>query len=512
MRVTAQNLDVAASRQNTAILAGIQFTALSRDAATIQGFKARASFHRNLSRIFLMIVVLLGGMGIGWAATFYPLATNGPSANRIAIVFLSEGYTNGQSNIFLQNCTNAMSAIRAEEPFTEYSNCFQFYAIFTNSVETGSDHPQPGKDTFRNTYFNSTYDALLDYVITIPPGATGQGKVDALLNTFTPTNTHRFRLPVLLVNDLTPGGSASTNLAVTSTSPASFSSANGGILTHEIGHLFAFLDDEYDTSGDLDVSGLPAGPNTTTNTLFAAIPWKLWIDTNSTPIPTPESGHFFDVGLFEGAHYSTTNWYRPRVNCRMRSVSSVIPFCEVCREALVRTTYLHLRTFDAVTPTNATLTLTTTSSTNFTVTPLQPATHNLSIQWQTNGVNVSDATNTTFTLAAGALPVGGHTLRAIVRDDTDWVRTNPGPLADTNTWTLNVVVSSLILEAPQALVGGGFRLTVRGTNVTTATLQGTTNFTTWTSLATNSLAGGPWQFTNVSAAPWRFYRAVTPPQ
>jgi hypothetical protein len=462
-------------------------------------------------RGWLLPVLLACGWTSGVAATFYPLSTNGPAADRIAVVFLSEGYTNGQNALFLGHCTNAMAnSILGAEPFTEYAAAFQFYAIFTNSTQTGSDHPKPGINTFRDTYFNSTYDPIEDYVITIPSGATGQGRVDALLNAYTPTNTHRHRLAVMLVNDPKRGGSGGVT-AISSVETFSFY----GLLIHELAHTFAGLGDEYDSAGGLtnDFSFLPAEPNTTTNTAFNAIPWKLWIDTNSTPIPTPQNGQYLDViGLFEGARYSSTNWYRPKDNCRMRSIDPVIPFCEVCREALVRTTYLHLRTFDSFTPTNTTLTLAGNVATNFTVAPLQPATHSLGVQWQTNGVNVPAATNTTFTLAAGALPDGVHTLRAIVRDETDWVRTDPGPLSDTNTWTLTIAVTSLNLESPQALAGGGFRFTVRGTNVATATVQATTNFTTWTSLATNSLAGGTWHFTNATVTPWRFYRAVTPPQ
>jgi hypothetical protein len=459
--------------------------------------------------ISLGLVIVNALAGVATAATFTPLTTNGPAANRIAIVFFAEGYTNGQQALFLGDCTNARSAILSEEPFTEYSNYFHFYAVFTNSAQTGSDHPLTA--VTRNTSFNSTYDGTLDYVITIP-GTNWSNGVLPLLNTFTPTNTHRFRLPVLLVNDITKGGSANTNLAITSTSPAAYNSANGGILTHELGHLFAALDDEYDSTGGLDVSGLPAGPNTTQQTNRATIPWTLWISTN-TPVPTDaQDPEFFgEVGLFEGAHYTTTNWYRPRVNCRMRSVSSGVPFCEVCREALLRSCYLPLRTFDSFTPTNATLTLPVGGSTNFTITPLSPATHALRVQWQTNGVNVPDATNTTYTLNLGTLPNGVHTLRAVVRDDTDWVRNDPGPLADTNVWTLTVAVPALWIESPQSLANG-FRLTVRGTNVSTATVQGTTNFTTWTSLATNSLTGGAWAYTNATTLPWRFYRVVAPPQ
>jgi len=346
-----------------------------------------------------------------------------------------------------------------------------------------------------------------DYIITIPPGATGQGRVDSLLNTLTPTNSYRYRLPVLLVNDSPKGGSGGVTLVV-STHISSFP----GILTHEFGHVFAGLGDEYSGSVDhIETNSFPAEPNTTTNTSFASIPWKAWIDTNSTPIPTPNyldgNPYFNDVGLFEGAHYSLTNWYRPKLNCRMRSVDYGIPFCEVCREALVKMVYSKVRSIEAATPTNALITMTPTPAIAFSVTPLQPATHNLGVQWRTNGVNVAGATNTTFSLAAQ----GGLTnLSVVVRDATDWVRNDPANVtAATNVWSL----ASLWLESPQAVPVDQFRFTVRGSGVTNFAVKASSDLNSWTSIATNALVGGQFNFTNsgLTNPPWRFYRVVSPP-
>jgi hypothetical protein len=445
----------------------------------------------------------------GKAATFYPLLTNGPASNRLCLVFLSEGYTNGQATLFLQDCTNALNTYfgggdyTGEEPFVEYENYFNAYAIFTNSVQTGADHPQYGLS--RDTVFNCSYDAVYDYVIT--NDATGQSRVQALLNTYVPTNQFRFRLPVLLVNDLTSGGSGGATAIV---------AAGGnleGILVHETGHVLAGLGDEYEalpTGQGIDSSTYPAEPNTTTNTAFASIPWKAWINTNTTPIPTPgtNSQYIDDVGLFEGAHYSATNWYRPKLNCRMRSVTTGVLFCEVCRETLVKTFYTKVNALDSLWPTNSLVALNPGAPTAFGVTPLQPRTHALALQWLTNGVNVLGATNTAFALPPQPWLTN---LSVIVRDATDWVRNDPAKvLAATNTWTL----SSLWLESPQALAGGQFRCTVRGSSVTQFTVQGTADLATWTSLATNSLSGGQFQYTNsgLSGVFWRFYRAVSPPQ
>lgn len=462
---------------------------------------------------FALLVVL----STSRAATFYTLATNGPASNRLCIVFLSEGYTNSQAGLFLADCTNAMRSYfgggiyTAEEPFEEYSNYFNVYAVFTNSAQSGADHP--ATSTFRNTAFNSTYDAIYDYVITIPSGATGQGLVDGFTtNSSAPWNSGRYKLPVMLVNELFTAGGSGGATAIASTG-GNFQ----GILVHESGHVLAGLGDEYEADpGGFDFSGLPAEPNTTTNTAFATIPWKLWIDTNATPIPTPNDPMYFsDVGLFEGAHYNLTNWYRPRLNCRMRSVSTGVPFCEVCREALVKMFCSKLRGIETSLPTSSAITLTTNQPVTFSVSLLQPLTHDLSVQWQTNGANVSGATNSSFIFNPGLFTNGTYSLRAIVHDDTAWVRNDPaGLLYSTNTWNVAVAVPQLWLESPLALAGGQFRFTVRGTGVTNFTIKASTNLTVWPSISTNALVGGQLSFTNggLTNLSWRFYRAVAPPQ
>lgn len=480
-------------------------------------------WHHGLGRWWIWLgalIALAGPVGAAHAATatFYTLATNGPASNRLCLVFLSEGYTSGQVGQFLTDCTNAMNAYfgggdyTGEEPFVEYSNYFNVYAVFTNSVQSGSDHPATA--TTRTTAFNSTYDAFYDYVITIPAGATGQGLVDAFLtNSSAPWSTGRYKLPVMLVNEPFYQGGSGGATAITSTG-GSFQ----GILVHESGHVLSGLGDEYPSEANgFDFSTLPAEPNTTTNTAYAAIPWKAWIDTNSTPIPTPEDPEYIDnVGLFAGAHYNPTNWYRPKLNCRMRSVSTGIPFCEVCREALVKTFYSKVRGFDSIAPTNTTLTLTTTQATVFSVSLLQPVTHTLSVQWQTNGVNVSAATNSSFMFDPGSVTNGAYTVRAIVHDDTDWVRNDPArSLFSTNTWNVTVAVPQLWLESPQSLAGGLFRFTVRGSGVTNFSIKASTNLPAgWTSISTNALSGGLFHFTNSGQTNGlnRFYRAVAPPQ
>ena len=433
------------------------------------------------------------------------ILTNGPVSNRLNVVVLSEGYTASQLAQFLVDATNAVNVLLSHPPYQEYSNYFNAFAIKVASNQSGSDHPAYG--IYHATYFNSTYDAAEDYLITIPQDSTGQGKVDALLQTFMP----QCQLPILLVNDPTDGGSDGffkTAIASLGGLAAEASFGQPGLLSHETGHVLANLGDEYTTPN----SGFPntEEPNTTQQTNRLLIKWKAWISP-STPVPTPVSyGDGVVVGLFQGAHYHTNNWYRPQLNCVMRSLG--VPFCAVCSEALVLAIYQKTRPVDSISPVSTNLTVSTPQALTFSLTLLEPATHSLSVQWYTNSMALSGATNPDLTLSPTALGNGNHTVSAVVRDNTPLVRNDPtNLLTQTVTWALNVNLAQLRLDSLLWLTGGRFIFRIVGNAPQGVIVQGSTNLLNWGSLATNSFVAGQLWYTNSSAgtSPRSFYRAVT---
>ena len=462
--------------------------------------KAALGFGTMARTACLIVAVLTCGAPRTFAQTsMQTILTNGPTSNRLNVVVLSEGYTSTQLAQFSVDATNAVNALPSHQPYQEYSNYFNAFAIKVASNASGSDHPS--WPSYRDTYFNSSYDSDSDRVITIPAGSTGQGKVDALLQTFMP----KCQLPVLLVNDTTPGGSDGFD----KTAIASIGYDLPEFLTHETGHVLANLGDEYTTPNP----GFPGTeePNTTQQTNRLLIKWKAWISTN-TPIPTPAAVGDGVVGLFEGAHYHTTNWYRPELNCLMGSYGA--PFCSVCSEALVLAIYQRVRPVDSFSPANTNFSVTTTQALAFSLALLQPATHNLDVQWFTNGVPWSGATSSSFTLLPQSLPNGSNRVSAVVRDNTSLVRNDPtNLLSQTVVWAVNVSLPQLRLDSPLWLTGGRFVFRVAGYASQGVVVQSSTNLSTWVPLATNSLVGGPFWYTNSTASgfPRRFYRAVTPP-
>lgn len=454
---------------------------------------------RWLTRGGLWLMILLGSFAPAVAQTnFYTILTNGPASNRVNVVILAEGYRAVDYAAFRSDATNVATALFATEPFAEYKPYLNVFAIAVPSVQAGSDHPS--SSSFVNTYFNSSYDVVADYLISIPSDSTGQGKVDALLATYLPQTD----LAILLVNDGSPGGSDNGGkIAVTSRAANSISY----IPIHEAGHVLGKLGDEYTSAypGYPDVEE----PNTTRETNRALIKWNAWI-APATPVPTP---NFMTdvVGLFEGAHYHITGWYRPKVNCMMFSAGS--PFCEICRETLILAIGREARPIEGSTPVPKTFTTTSNSLVNFALTTLQPVTHSLQFQWLTNGIPVPGAINSSFSVAPGALGNGTNVVAGRVSDPTAWVRADPtSTLVQTQSWTMIVSIPQLQLGSPRWLADGRFAFQISGVAPAGFVVQGSTGFSSWTNLATNILVSGIAQFTNqVGNLPLRFYRAVTPP-
>jgi len=216
--------------------------------------------------------------------------------------------------------------------------------------------------------------------------------------------------------------------------------------------------------------------------------------------------------LFPGAHYHATGWYRPELDCLMRDL--YVPFCAVCSEALVLAIYQRVRPVDAFSPASTNLSVTTTQAVAFSLVLLQPATHNLNVQWFTNGVPRAGATNLSFTLLPQFLPNGTNWVSAVVKDNTPLVRNDPtNLLSQTNSWTLNVSIPHFRLDSPRWLKGGKFAFRIGGYAPEGVVVQSSTNLSNWGPVATNSLVAGQLWYTNSSASgsPRRFYRATTPP-
>lgn len=369
--------------------------------------------------------------------TMQPLLLNGPPEKRINLVFLSEGYSESQLSQFTADSQALLSFMLNAEVLEDYATYFNAFTIAVASKESGSDHPSA--NVFRDTYFNSTYDSYcLPHGLTIPPNDRdsdpdrGFGKVNTLIANYIAGSA----LPLVVVNDPVYGGWGDKRGVV-----VSVNSAAGQVVFHEFGHALAGLGDEYNDPFPCDPDPVKEEPNTTQETRREFIKWRAWIPS-SAPIPTPASTDYADVvGLFEGARYNSTGWYRPKLSCRMRDLN--YPFCEVCQEAIVLSIYNRVRPIESASPEPGTLPATKGQLLRFSAITMKPLKHSLRVRWSVDGIVSQETTVESFALNTQTLTEGIHNVTVEVFDPTFLVQSDPQhQLLDQRSWTVAVKAAS----------------------------------------------------------------------
>lgn len=363
---------------------------------------------------------------------FFPLDTlalTGPEEERVNIVFLSEGYTSTEMGDFQQDVQNALASLFVRSPYWQYQSYFNVYAIEVPSNQSGTDHPGTASDEpgglatfFSDTYFGSTFDFGGIHRLLVPQ----QGPIDYVLA----NNFPGWDIAFVVVNHEYYGG-AGGSVATFSTHASS-----GQIAIHEVGHSFAGLADEYDYGG---VSGYEA-PNATAETIRPLIKWNTWIEA-STPVPTPEITAYNSViGLFEGAVYNPTGWYRPKLQCMMNTLGPA--FCEVCVEQTVLSCYNLIDAIAPDSPSVLSVSLPGNASLPFVVRRLQPLGQTVSLEWRVDG-SPAGSNGDSLVFDANLFALGPHTLTAISRDTTPLVRMDMYNLLESTVeWTVQVQAPS----------------------------------------------------------------------
>ena len=269
------------------------------------------------------------------------LHIGGGLSEAVDVVIVADGYTAAEEGKFFADAARACQALLGHEPFASWKEKFNLRAVFVPSEESGPSVPHKGiwQINALGSHFDTFYSQR--YLTT--------SEVRQLYNVL---GTVPFEQAIVLVN--TPeygGGGIFNSLTVMNSDHPTFTS----VIVHEFGHAFGGLADEY-FYDDMYETPYPAGvepwePNITTLTDFSS----KWADMlpPGTEIPTP-SGDYGDVrkvwntfpqekkdwlnqevGVFEGAGYSSHGVYRPVRECRMK-INECEAFCPVCTRALVR--------------------------------------------------------------------------------------------------------------------------------------------------------------------------------
>jgi IgA Peptidase M64 len=357
------------------------------------------------------------------------------SANRLDLLIMGDGYTAGETSKFHTDAQRLATQFLGIPPYNAYRSFVNVTMHFVASAQSGADHPNcedggtdPKEGTFVDTAFDATYCSQnLQRLLTV-----SEAKVFAAARA-----VPDWDLVLVIVNDTMYGGAGGA-LSVVSTNINAIAVAQ-----HEFGHSFTGLADEYSTPyptyplcSDLQIIGNRCEPNVTDQTSRAAIKWGPWI-SSSTALPTPSS--FSGLGLFLGARYQTTGFYRPKHDCLMHHLG--VAFCEVCAQAFVLRLYngwrpgARINLIDDAAPSDANVNTVAGQALTFTATVLQPDGGSARVRWLVDGVEQADATAPVFTYTPAP---GTHTVELRVSDPTTLV--NPAmagtALTKTRTWTV----------------------------------------------------------------------------
>ena len=352
----------------------------------------------------------------GQTGELITLEENGPRDARINMVIVGDGYTSSDKAKFEADVRVFADALVEAKPFKFYRQYLNIYGIFVESNEAGAD--KYADNIYVDTYFDAIYGP--------------NGSVDRLLT----VNTSRVRqvidghvpeaqIEAVVVNDTKYGGSGGSISVANSTSPQ--------IVAHEVGHTYAGLGDEYEYAG----SSPRETPNTTKHTAREDIVWSHWIE-EETPIPTPKNNSYNStVGLYEGAAYNATGWYRPYIDCRMRT--NGLALCPVCAEAFTLTMYENVRMLLEASPAVNTVVNVEESEVDIELDVLQPDEYDLQIQWYVNDV-LQNIEGKVVTLAVSP---GNNSIKAVIQDTTSLV------LKDENHYLVEEVEWQVVADFDQ---------------------------------------------------------------
>lgn len=367
---------------------------------------------RNLLQLGLLAGwtgLLLGSVE---AESLTTIVDNGPSENRVDIVFLGDGFTSDQLDDYAEVVDGMLSHLFQDEVFSRYQDYFNVHRIDVVSQESGADIP--AQDVFVNTALGARYssDAVTGGFLYIDE-ALANRQVDASLG---PLGIFPDLRLVAVNGELLGGGSAQYSVF----SSRQVSSFEVGL--HEIGHAFSGLADEY--IGPQGVGRTFQGAelqqaNVTIDPTGSK--WQHWIGYEQEGIGV--------IGAYEGGFYFEKGVYRPSEDSKMRTLFR--PFDVVAREQIILDIYSHVDPLDAWRDE----TVAVTDERPLWVRPLDEET--ISLEWNVNGEVVEGATSNQLDLFELGLRPGTYFVGVTARDDTDWVRRDETELLQQIFWVVS---------------------------------------------------------------------------
>ncbi|WP_431043829.1 M64 family metallopeptidase [Streptomyces sp. P1-3] len=345
----------------------------------------------------------------------------GPTADKVDVVFVGDGYTDSQQEDFHADVRTKWSEIAEVEPYASYKDLFNVWTVDAVSKESGVSG-DPGKDVVKDTALKSYFwcDGL-ERLLCVDTAKVESYAVKAPDADLVIVLSNSAKYGGAGYNDVTSGPGYDGVATASSDHPDS-----DQVAVHETGHSFGKLADEYFYPEYGTYSG-PEPADINTSTLSAdeiraqQKKWYRWLDQTS-----PDGG---TVGAYEGGGYYPKGLNRPTENSIMRTLGK--EFNLPGREAMIAGFYRHASVVSSDTSTKTVL----TRSTRLTVGI--PATATL--RWYVDGKEVTAARGkVAITPKSLGVPADGreHTVTAKAKDGTKAVL-DPALrklLTDSRTW------------------------------------------------------------------------------
>jgi len=280
--------------------------------------------------------------------TTVTLEEAGPSANRIDVAILGDGFRRKpkEQHLFNKLAQGAVDRLFAEPTLRAYRRYFNLHRL--NLASQDGAIPMDGR---------IAASALAARRV---PKSHGYVTVDpARVRSFLETQPWNDGLAVILVR-AAKLGCGGLGIAVCSGSARE--------LTHEWGHAFAGLGDEYVESTGHGRTW-KGWPNLARQSDPAKVPWAHWVARGEPKI-----------GVFPGGNGGLDGVWRPTTEgCAMAGFDR---YCPVCREQVVLAIYGVVSPIDRATPADEVIAVPSGSSAEFFVETPRPEGHALTVEWR----------------------------------------------------------------------------------------------------------------------------------
>jgi hypothetical protein len=334
-----------------------------------------------------------------------------PESPGLHWIIAGDGFTASQQAELRQTALELAKELLNAPELAAHSSVWNVHLLEAESRESGVDQAAAGR------YVDTAFDGRLGCGSNSRVACVDWDKVHvALLDEGAPAA----ELTVILNTSEYVGSSNASGIIVSRTRHAP------RIAVHEMGHRVAGLADEY-VDDVVAAEWMPfyfegRFPNVTTLTDASQVPWRHWLADAVT-----------GVGLYEGAFYASSGFYRPKQDSIMRTLEASIG--EVNAEAWLRAQYRALPPVSEVSPAAGQVRGVAGQTLDFEVVSAWPR-QVVSLRWFVDGSEVLGARDaTTFRFTADG---GDHRVEVRACDASGQIRATDAHEAESaHGWTVS---------------------------------------------------------------------------